>query len=58
MSRPFQRRLLEVLFDGQPLAQRSIDACVKRLKAQVATERQRLGVPADVVEAAKLARHS
>lgn len=54
---PFQRRLLEVLFDGQPLAQRSIDAGVKRLKAQVATERKRLGVPADVVEAAKLARH-
>ncbi|MFC4528992.1 serine hydrolase domain-containing protein [Dyella halodurans] len=52
---PFQRRLLEVLFDGKPLAQGDIDAGVKRLKAQIAAERKRLTVPADPTEAAKLA---
>jgi CubicO group peptidase (beta-lactamase class C family) len=52
---PFQRRLLEVLFDGKPLAQGDIDAGVKRLKAQIAAERKRLTVPADPIEVAKLA---
>ncbi|HEY2622485.1 MAG TPA: serine hydrolase domain-containing protein, partial [Dyella sp.] len=52
---PFQRRLLEVLFDGKPLAQGDIDAGVKRLKAQIAAERKRLTVPADPAEVAKLA---
>lgn len=52
---PFQRRLLEVLFDGKPLAQADIDAGVKRLKAQVAAERKRLTVPADAAASARLA---
>jgi len=52
---PFQRRLLEVLFDGKPLAQGDIDAGVKRLKAEVAAQRKRLTVPADPAQAAKLA---
>nr|WP_233176026.1 serine hydrolase domain-containing protein [Dyella sp. ASV24] len=52
---PFQRRLLEVLFDGKPVAQGDIDAGVKRLKAQIAAERKRLTVPADPAEVAKLA---
>ncbi|WP_243042802.1 serine hydrolase domain-containing protein [Dyella sedimenti] len=52
---PFQRRLLEVLFDGKPLAQGDIDAGVKRLKAQIAAQRKRLAVPADTGEVAKLA---
>jgi hypothetical protein len=52
---PFQRRLLEVLFDGKPLAQGDIDAGVKRLKAQIAAERKRLTVPPDPAEVAKLA---
>jgi len=52
---PFQRRLLELLFDGKPLAQSDIDAGVKRLKAQIAAERKRLTVPADPAQAAKLA---
>ncbi|WP_109123524.1 serine hydrolase domain-containing protein [Dyella sp. C11] len=54
---PFQRRLLEVLFDGQPLAQNDIDAGVKRLKAGIAAERKRLTVPADPAQAAKLANN-
>jgi len=52
---PFQRRLLEVLFDGHPLAQGDVDAGVKRLKAQVAAERKRLTVPADAAASAQLA---
>ncbi len=52
---PFQRRLLEVLFDGKPLAQGQIDTGVARLKAQVAAERKRLTVPASPAEVAKLA---
>lgn len=52
---PFQRRLLEVLFDGKPLAQGDVDAGVKRLKAQIAAERKRLTAPADPAQVAKLA---
>jgi CubicO group peptidase (beta-lactamase class C family) len=52
---PFQRRLLEVLFDGKPLAQGDIDAGVKRLKSEIAAERKRLTVPADAAQVAKLA---
>jgi CubicO group peptidase (beta-lactamase class C family) len=52
---PFQRRLLEVLFDGRPLAQGDVDAGVKRLKAQVAAERKRLTVPADAHASEQLA---
>lgn len=52
---PFQRRLLEVLFDGKPLAQGQIDTGVARLKAQIAAERKRLTVPAAPAEVAKLA---
>ncbi|QNK03793.1 beta-lactamase family protein [Dyella telluris] len=54
---PFQRRLLELLFDGKPLAQGDIDAGVKRLKAQIAAERKRLVVPADPAQVARLAEH-
>jgi hypothetical protein len=52
---PLQRRLLEVLFDGQPLAENRITAGVKSLKADIAAERKRLTVPADPAESAKLA---
>jgi CubicO group peptidase (beta-lactamase class C family) len=52
---PLQRRLLEVLFDGKPLAENRITAGVKSLKAQIAAERKRLTVPADPAESAKLA---
>ncbi|WP_430391587.1 serine hydrolase domain-containing protein [Dyella sp. 20L07] len=54
---PFQRRILEVLFDGKPLAQGEIDAGVKRLKAQIIAERKRLTVPADPALTASLAGH-
>ncbi|RDI98673.1 class A beta-lactamase-related serine hydrolase [Dyella solisilvae] len=51
---PFQRRLLEVLFDGKPQAQGDINAGVKRLKAEIAAERRRLAVPADPAAVAGL----
>lgn len=52
---PFQRRLLEVLFDGKPLAQEQIDTGVARLKAEVAAGRKLLSVPADPAAVARLA---
>jgi CubicO group peptidase (beta-lactamase class C family) len=52
---PLQRRLLEVLFDGRPIAAASVASSVKSVKAQVLAERKRLTVPADTNEAAKLA---
>jgi CubicO group peptidase (beta-lactamase class C family) len=52
---PLQRRLLEVLFDGRPIAANSVASAVRSVKADVAAERKRLTVPADETEAAKLA---
>jgi CubicO group peptidase (beta-lactamase class C family) len=51
----FQRRLLEVLFDGNPEAIANIDSIVKNLKPNIAAERKRLTVPADLAESSKLA---
>jgi CubicO group peptidase (beta-lactamase class C family) len=52
---PLQRRLLEVLFDGRPIAAASVASSAKSVKAEVLAERKRLTVPADSNEAAKLA---
>lgn len=52
---PLQRRLLEVLFDGRPIAAASVTSSAKSVKAEVLAERKRLTVPADTSEAAKLA---
>jgi CubicO group peptidase (beta-lactamase class C family) len=52
---PLQRRLLEVLFDGRPIAAASVTSSAKSVKAEVMAERKRLIVPADTSEAAKLA---
>jgi hypothetical protein len=51
---PLQRRLLEVLFDGRPIAAASVAASAKSVKAEILAERKRLVVPADSSEAAKL----
>jgi hypothetical protein len=51
----FRRRLLEVLFDGKPEAMENLLTAVKDWKANVAKGRERLVVPADPTEAAKLA---
>ena len=52
---PFQRRLLEVLFDGKPEAVENVTAQVKRLKENIAAERKRLTAPADAEASANLA---
>lgn len=52
---PLQRRLLEVLFDGRPIAAATVTSSAKSVKAEVLAERKRLTVPADTNEAAKLA---
>lgn len=53
----FQRKLLEVLFDGTPHADADVAARSKMFFEQLATERKLLTVPADSTEAAKLAAH-
>jgi CubicO group peptidase (beta-lactamase class C family) len=51
----FQRKLLEVLFDGKPEADAAVANAGKVWFDQIATERKLLVVPADPAEAAKLA---
>jgi CubicO group peptidase (beta-lactamase class C family) len=53
----FERRLLEIVYDGKPEAAGDIASAAQRHKAAVAKERERLVVPADPALAAKLARH-
>ena len=55
LLRPFQRRLMEILYDGQPEAAGDVAASAARLKAQVAVERARLLVPPAAEAVAKLA---
>lgn len=50
-----KRRLMEVLFDGEPQAEASLALATKRLQDGIAAERKRLQVPADAGEAGKLA---
>lgn len=54
---PFQRRLLEILFDGKPTAQGDIDSGVRELKAAIEAARKRLTIPADPAAVARLASH-
>ena len=53
----FQRKLLEVLFDGRPEADEDIAAAGKTFFERVAAERKLLTVPPDPAEVAKLANH-
>jgi CubicO group peptidase (beta-lactamase class C family) len=57
LLRPMMRRLLEVVFDGKPEAVADVDARAATHKASVAKDRERLVVPANGTEVAKLARH-
>jgi CubicO group peptidase (beta-lactamase class C family) len=54
---PFQRRLLEVVYDGKDEAVGDMTASAARYKAAIAKERERLDVPAKADEVAKLAKH-
>ncbi|HRI64377.1 MAG TPA: serine hydrolase domain-containing protein [Polyangium sp.] len=53
----FQRKLLEVLFDGEQMADKDVLARGKAFVDQIAVERKLLTVPADAAESAKLAPH-
>jgi CubicO group peptidase (beta-lactamase class C family) len=53
----FDRKLLEVLFDGRPEADAQVAAQAKSYFDQLAAERKLLTVPADAAEAGKLAQH-
>jgi CubicO group peptidase (beta-lactamase class C family) len=52
---PFLRRLAEILFDGKPEAEEQVRVAAAQRKAQIAKDRERLVVPPDPGEAAKLA---
>jgi CubicO group peptidase (beta-lactamase class C family) len=53
----FRRKLQEVLFDGNPEADRDLAAAAKTYFAQIAADRKTLVVPANAQEAAKLGAH-
>jgi CubicO group peptidase (beta-lactamase class C family) len=53
---PFQRRLLEVVYDGKPEAVADVAAQAARYKARLKKDRERLVVPADPAEVQKLAK--
>jgi CubicO group peptidase (beta-lactamase class C family) len=50
------RRLLEVVFDGKPEAEKGLEAAAAQYKAELAKARERLVVPAAPDEVAKLAK--
>jgi CubicO group peptidase (beta-lactamase class C family) len=52
-----RRKLLEVLFDGAPIADRNLAGAAKQLRAQMAADRQRLAVPPSAADAGLLAAH-
>jgi hypothetical protein len=53
---PLSRRLLEVVFDGKPEAEKEIEASAAQYKAELAKARERLVVPAASDQVAKLAK--
>ncbi|GEN98913.1 hypothetical protein NSE01_07460 [Novosphingobium sediminis] len=55
LRRVFQRRLLEVLYDGKPEAQGDADAVVKRIAAEQAEFRSKVQLPGDTAILASLA---
>jgi CubicO group peptidase (beta-lactamase class C family) len=57
MLAPTLRRLLEILYDGQPEAARDVTAAATRIKEQAAAKRERLTYPGDPATLANLAGH-
>ena len=57
MFGPLLRRLLEVLYDGKPEAERDIVAAAARMKAQAGAKRSRLTYPGDPAILSNLAGH-
>ena len=56
LTRPFMRRLLEILYDGKPEASGDVAAIAKNIELDMAAERKRLTIPAAPQIAASLAR--
>ena len=54
---PLMRKLLEVLFDGRPEADAALEVAAVQRRASIAKDRERLVVPADPAQAARLAPH-
>lgn len=54
---PVLRRLLEVLYDGQPEAERDVAAAAARIKSQAKARRERLTYPGDGAVLGNLAGH-
>lgn len=57
MLAPTLRRLLEILYDGQPEAARDVTAAATRIAAQAKAKRERLTYPGDAAVLAGLAGH-
>ncbi|TGX53160.1 class A beta-lactamase-related serine hydrolase [Sphingomonas gei] len=57
MLDPVLRRVLEVLYDGQPEAERDVAAAAARVKAQAQARRSRLTYPGDPAVLGNLAGH-
>ncbi|WP_343521122.1 serine hydrolase domain-containing protein [Sphingomonas sp.] len=57
MLGPVLRRLLEVLYDGQPEAERDVAAAAARIKTQAKARRARLTYPGDAAVLGNLAGH-
>lgn len=54
---PFQRRILELMFDGEPRAERELASSTRRYFESIAVSRKLLTVPADREAVAALAAH-
>lgn len=54
---PFERKLLELLFDGKPEADADLASRAAAHKAEIAKDRERLVIPADAEKVAALAKH-
>jgi hypothetical protein len=57
LMRNFQRKLLEVLFDGRPEADADLASQTKTFFEEMSAERKLLTAPADLADAGKLAPH-
>ncbi|HEU0045816.1 serine hydrolase domain-containing protein [Sphingomonas sp.] len=55
LLRPFMRRVLELVYDGKPEAAGDVSASAKRLRAEIAKERERVSVTPDAKAVAALA---
>jgi len=55
LLRPFMRRLLELLYDGKPEAQSDVTAAGKKVRDELAKDRERVSVTPDQAEVSKLA---